>query len=187
MVPEILIIGSSLGGLRALEALLPAFPSDFQLPIVIVQHRSKDSGSLETLMQRHSPLPIIEIEDSTDICGGQVHIAPADYHLLIERDRFRLSTEAPVLSARPSINVALESAADAYGSGVAAMILTGTGSDGAEGAREVARQGGRIYVQQPETAEARMMPDAAIAAAEEYKSGVVVLPIDGIVPVLLDM
>lgn len=188
MDAQILLIGSSLGGLRALQVLLPAFPVDFQLPIVIVQHRSKDSGgSLEALMQRYSPLPIVEIEDMTNIQGGRVYIAPADYHVLIERQRFRLSTEAPVLYARPSIDVALESAADAYGSGVVAIILTGTGRDGAQGARQVNRHGGRIFVQQPETAEARMMPDSAIAAAEDSKSGIAVLPIDGIAAVLLDM
>jgi two-component system chemotaxis response regulator CheB len=94
-----------------------------------------------------------------------VYVAPADYHLLIEaRELFALSTEAPVLSARPSIDVLFETAAEAYGERVIGVILTGASADGSKGLRVIREHGGCALVQEPTAAECDVMPRAALAA-----------------------
>ncbi len=115
---EIVVVGTSLGGLKALQALLAGLPKDFPLPVVIVQHRGKDSGDpLVALLQSATPLLVREAEDKQPMAPGVVYLAPADYHLLVEAGGFMLSTDAPVVFARPSVDVLFESAADAYGPG----------------------------------------------------------------------
>src|SRR5687767_1506693 len=114
MAYDIVVIGASLGGLEAVSTLLAALPSGFALPIVIAQHRAAppNDGDLSAIWQRHTALSVHEVEDKSAIAPGHVHVAPADYHLMIEaRDLFALSTEGPVLWARPSIDVLFESAA----------------------------------------------------------------------------
>lgn len=122
-------------------------------------------------------LPVREVEDKDPLTPG-IHLAPADYHLLVERDHFALSTEGPVQHARPSVDVLLASAAAALGGAVLAVILTGRGQDGAQGALAVAEHGGVVIVQDPEDAEEAPMPRAAIAAAR----GAVRLPLTSIGP-----
>ena len=105
-----------------------------------------------------------EAEDKEPIRGGVAYVAPPNYHLLVEPDLcLSLSSDEPVLYSRPSIDVLFESAADAYGNSVAAVVLTGANSDGARGLRAVADAGGLTLVQNPESAEARAMPEAALA------------------------
>ena len=162
---EIVVIGTSLGGLEALRTLLAGLPSSFCVPVVIVQHRGKESeDTLTPLLQRRCPLVIEEAEDKQTIVPGYVYLAPRDYHLLVEPGRFALSSDAAVNQARPSIDVLFESAADAYGSAVIGVILTGANADGARGAARIKQRGGLVVVQDPATAEARAMPDAALAA-----------------------
>ena len=98
--------------------------------------------------------------------AGRVYLAPRDYHLLVERGHFALSTEAPVYFARPSIDVLFESAADAYGEGVVGVVLTGANGDGARGLARIKAAGGLAVVQEPATARAPEMPSAAIEAAD---------------------
>jgi two-component system chemotaxis response regulator CheB len=165
MVPPVIDAGASLGGLHALGLLLQGLPAGFAAPIVIVQHRGKDpDDALCRLLRGRSQLPVSEPIDKERIVPGRVYIAPADYHLLLERGSFALSTEAPVHYARPSVDVLFESAAESYGPGVVGVVLTGANYDGAAGAAKIQRCGGRIIVQDPETAESRPMPLAAIAA-----------------------
>lgn len=159
------VIGTSLGGLRALQVLLAGLPKDFPLPVAIAQHRHKNSDeTLSLFLQQHCVLPVTEAEDKEAILPGRVYLAPADYHLLVEGDRFALSTEAPVCYARPSIDVLFESAADSYGEKAIGAILTGASSDGSQGLLQIKRRGGLAVVQEPTTAEAKTMPNAAIAA-----------------------
>jgi two-component system, chemotaxis family, protein-glutamate methylesterase/glutaminase len=167
MMFQIVVIGTSAGGLSALQTLLPNLAEDFPYPVVVVQHRSKESGSgLCTFLQAKSSLPVSEPEDKEPIMPGHVYLAPRDYHLLIERDNFALSTEAPVWYARPSINVLFESAADAYGEAVIGVILTGANADGARGLAAIKAAGGMAIVEEPSTAEAKEMPESAIAATQ---------------------
>ena len=106
---------------------------------------------------------VCEAGDKEPIEPGRVYLAPPDYHLLVEPDGFALSIDVQVQHSRPSIDVLLESAADVYGDRMIGVILTGANADGAEGLRRVKRRGGVTIVQDPETAEKRTMPDAAIA------------------------
>jgi len=167
MAFELVVIGTSWGGLRAIEILLSGLPKDFPLAIAIAQHRHKDAGDLlSELLQRHSLLPVIEAEDKHPIAPKHVYLAPADYHLLVEPGNFALSTEAPVLYSRPSIDLLFESAADAYTHRTIGVILTGANHDGSQGLATLKRRGGLAIVQEPAEAESSFMPTAAIAATQ---------------------
>jgi two-component system chemotaxis response regulator CheB len=163
-MPALVVVGTSLGGLNALRALLASLPPDFSTPLAIVQHRGKGGdGGLRDLLQTSSPLPILEPDDKEPIRAGHVYLAPADYHLLVEGGHLALSTEAPVNHSRPSIDVLFESAADAYGSALVAVVLTGASDDGARGAVRVGQRGGTVIIQDPSSAESAIMPAAAAA------------------------
>jgi two-component system chemotaxis response regulator CheB len=164
---ELIVAGASLGGFDALAVLLGALPENFHLPVAVVQHRSVDSDELlPILLQRACHLPIAEVEDKQAILPGTVFIAPANYHLLVEKDHFALSVDERVQFARPSIDVLFESAADAYRDKVVAILLSGSNEDGAQGIARVKARGGLTIVQDPASAESARMPAAAIAGAE---------------------
>ncbi len=164
---QIVVIGASLGGLNALERVLHGLPADFALPVLVVQHRSEEGPALLAgLLGRHSPLQVCEAEDKSPLKPGCVLVAPAGYHALVEPGHVSLSTEAEVRYSRPSIDVALETAAEAYGERAVGVVLTGANDDGAHGLAEVRRRGGVAIVQDPAEAESRSMPEAAIAAAD---------------------
>lgn len=150
-----------------MQTVLPELSSDFPLPVVVVQHRKKDGddGLCEYLRKR-SCLPLIEPNDKEKVEPGHVYLAPRDYHLLIEKSIFALSTESPVGFARPSIDVTFSSAADIYQERVIGVILTGANADGANGLARIKALGGMALVQDPQSAESRAMPDAAIAATD---------------------
>ncbi len=167
MTPRgIVAIGTSLGGLAALEELLHTLPPCFRTPVVVVQHRGPESSGLARALGRHTALHVSEPDDKERIEGGHVYVAPAGYHLLVEPDGFALSTEGPVNWARPSIDVLFESVAEAYGSGAVCVVLTGASADGAQGAACVKAHGGRVIVQDPATAESPVMPRAVIEVTE---------------------
>ena len=161
--------------------VLGALPREFGLPVIVAQHREKDSGgTLRELMQEMVALPVHEVQDKQPILEGGVYLAPPDYHLLIEKGHFALSIEGPISYARPSVDALFESAADAYGEHVVGVILTGANRDGAEGLAAIKRRGGLTVVQDPVTAEAPSMPTAAIATAAPDR----ILPIEAIGPLL---
>ena len=167
MAYELVVIGASWGGLNALEIILKGLPENFSLAVAITQHRGRNTGSLlGELLQQHSLLPVLEVEDKNPIIPAHIYLAPSDYHLLVEPGHFALSTEAPVLYARPSINLLFESAADAYTHRVIGVILTGANRDGSQGLAAVKRRGGLAIVQDPTEAESSAMPTAAIAATQ---------------------
>ena len=164
---DLIVTGASLGGFDALAVLLGALPENFPLPLAVVQHRSVDSDELlPILLGRACRLPIVEVEDKQPILPGTIYIAPANYHLLVEKDHFALSVDERVQFARPSIDVLFESAADAYRDKVVAILLSGSNEDGAQGIARVKARGGLTLVQDPASAESARMPAAAIAAAE---------------------
>lgn len=176
---DIVVIGTSLGGLRALETVLGALPADFPLPVAVVQHRQPDSEErLGELLRQRCRCPVTEVEDKEVITPGQVYLAPSDYHLLVERGHFALSTDAPVWHARPAIDALFESAAETYGTGVIGLVLTGANHDGARGVARIKRCGGFAVVENPKTAESNPMPEAAIASAQVDR----ILPLSEIGP-----
>jgi two-component system, chemotaxis family, protein-glutamate methylesterase/glutaminase len=164
-------MGASWGGLRAIEAVLGALPAGFAAPVVIAQHRRHDmsDGTLVRMLGAHCPLTVCEAEDKQSLDPGVVLVAPADYHLLVEAGTVALSVDAPLNHSRPSIDVLFCSAAEAYGDRVAGIVLTGANADGAHGLAQIAGRGGAAIVQDPETAERREMPDAALRATPDAR------------------
>ncbi|HZY79730.1 MAG TPA: chemotaxis protein CheB [Cyclobacteriaceae bacterium] len=158
------VIGTSAGGLNALTQLLTALPYDFPLPVMIVQHRSKDErGLLEEVLQEKCKIEVRQANEKEPISGETVYIAPPDYHLLVERDRtFSLTTDAKVNFSRPSIDVLFETAAEVYRSKLVGIILTGANDDGSNGIKMIRNFNGFTIAQDPKEAEFPAMPLAAI-------------------------
>lgn len=179
---RLVAMGASWGGLHAIETVLGALPGDFPAPIVIAQHRQVDAvdGMLVRLLDARCALTVCEADDKQALDPGVVLVAPADYHLLVETGAVALSVDAPLNYSRPSIDVLLQSAADAYGDQVAGVVLTGSNGDGALGLAQIAGRGGTAIIQDPETAERREMPDAALWATPQAR----VLALEQIGPAL---
>ncbi len=159
-------IGASADGVEALLAILTGLPAAFDIPIVVVLHQAEDRDSvLAQVFAGRTPLPVRQAADKEAMAAGTLYFAPPGYHLLLEADRsFALSCDAPEHFSRPSIDVLLESAADALGAGLAAVLLTGANEDGAAGMARAARLGGLTVVQDPREASSPQMPLAALAA-----------------------
>ena len=157
-------MGGSAGALEALDAIFPELPADFALPILVVQHLHRsDEGYFARRLAKTTPLPVIEPCDKERIERGRVYIAPANYHMLVEREHtISLSVDELVNWSRPSIDVLFESAARAWGALVVAVILSGASADGAQGMRMVQAAGGLNIAQNPAEAEALLMPRSAI-------------------------
>lgn len=180
----IIVIGCSLGGMHALQQVLPALPADFPIPVAIVQHRYKRSNEgLPAFLRKNTKVAVVDAEDKQWLKPGTVYLAPADYHLLVEDGEISLSVDEAVAWSRPSVDVLFESAAEAYGARCLGVILTGANSDGAAGVKKIKRHDGFVVVQDPTTAEAPAMPLAAIAAARVDR----ILPLDRIGPFLVEL
>lgn len=174
---DLVVVGTSWGGLSALRTLVGGLPDSFQMAVTLVQHRHKDSDHLlRALLQERSSLEVCEVEDKMPLEHGHIYVAPPDYHTLVERGHFSLSTEAPVRYSRPSIDVTFSSAADAYAHRTVGIVLTGANADGADGLRRISDRGGLAIVQDPSTAESRTMPNAAQKAVPRAR----VMTLEGI-------
>jgi two-component system chemotaxis response regulator CheB len=161
---ELVAIGASWGGLTAIKRVLEPLPVGFAAAVVIAQHRRAGAdGRLAELLGAHCALAVAEAEDKQPLDPEIVLLAPPDYHLLVEPGSVALSVDERVHYSRPSIDVLLQSAADAYGDRAAAVVMTGANADGARGLARIAARGGTAIVQDPETAVRREMPDAALA------------------------
>ena len=178
---DIIVVGCSLGGMQALQVILAGLPDDFCIPIAVVQHRHRRSDEgLPAFLRRSSKMAVVDVQDKQWIKPGTVYLAPANYHLLVEKGVFNLSVDDAVRHSRPSVDVLFESAADAYGACVIGLVLTGSNIDGTRGAERIKRRGGIVLAQDPATAEAPEMPQGVIDA------GVVdqILPLQDIAPYL---
>ena len=162
---EIVVIGTSWGGLSAVSTVVADLPATFALPLVVVQHRSPDApGLLAELLQHRTRLTVLEVEDKQPVLPGHVFVAPPNYHLLFDRGVFSLTTDAPVRYSRPSIDVTFTSAADEYGRRTVGIVLTGANEDGSLGLKRIVDRGGYAIVQDPSTAESAVMPQSALRA-----------------------
>jgi two-component system chemotaxis response regulator CheB len=163
---EAIVIGASAGALEALSVVLPALPSHYPRAVLVVVHVPPDRKSvLVDLFQAKCNVKVQEAEDKEPIKAGTIYFAPPDYHLLVEKDKsLSLSSDEPVLFSRPSIDVLFESAADAYGSALIGVVLTGANQDGSHGIRTLTELGGMAIVQRPDEAFSSAMPEAALAA-----------------------
>lgn len=178
---DVVVVGTSWGGLAALRTLVAGLPGTFTMAVVLVQHRHKDSDHLlRALLQEHAALRVCEVEDKMPIVQGGIYVAPPDYHTLVEPGHFSLSTEAPVRYSRPSIDVTFSSAADSYGHRTVGVVLTGANADGSAGLRQISDRGGMALVQDPATAESPTMPASAVKAVPRAR----VMPLQGLVAYL---
>src|ERR1700748_3088618 len=166
MAAGAVVIGASAGALEALSLILPKLPAEYSLPIIIVVHVPPNRQSvLVDLFRSNCRIAVQEAEDKASIRAGAVYFAPPNYHLLVEKHKsLSLSSDEPVLYSRPAIDVLFESAADAYGPALIGVLLTGANQDGANGMRAIMDSGGIVIVQDPRSAFAPAMPEAAIAA-----------------------
>jgi two-component system, chemotaxis family, protein-glutamate methylesterase/glutaminase len=161
---DIVLIAASAGGLSAIGRVLSVLPSDFPLPIVVVQHLDPRHRSLMAeILGRRTPLRVQEAEDGTKTVPSTVYIAPPDEHVLVVSDgSLSLSHSELVHFVRPSADLLFESGAGAYPGRSIGVVLTGTGSDGNMGVRAIGQTGGTVMAQDPRTAEFCGMPQAAI-------------------------
>jgi two-component system chemotaxis response regulator CheB len=161
---EAIVIGASAGGVEALLNILSPLREGYALPIIVVLHLPDERRSqLAEVFARRVSLPVLEARDKTPIEAGTLYFATPGYHLSVERDRsFSLSLEDRVHHSRPAIDYLFESAADAYGPTLAAVLLTGANRDGAHGLAQVKRNGGLTIVQDPDDAQVATMPRAAL-------------------------
>lgn len=161
---KVVIIGGSAGSLSVLLQILPQISKLNDFAIVIVVHRkSTDDQTLEDLLKLKSKIKVKPVEDKVPLTSGFVYIAPSNYHLLFEKNQtLSLDTSEKINYSRPSIDVSFESAAEAYGNSVVAILLSGSNSDGTNGLKVVKDFGGTIAVQNPLSAEMPFMPNNAI-------------------------
>jgi two-component system chemotaxis response regulator CheB len=159
------VIGVSTGGVAALKQLLPALPADFPIPILVVSHLTPTSDDgLAVLLNSFSSIRVKEADEEEALSPGTVYLAPANYHLLVERKGcLSLSIDPPVNFARPSVDVLFESAAEIFGPALIGVVLTGAGSDGSKGLLTIRQRGGITVVQDPADAEMDSMPKQALA------------------------
>ena len=183
--PMVLVVGSSTGGPNALKTMLSAIPEKFSLPILIAQHMPPlFTKTLAEHIQRETNRPTAEAVDGELIERGHIYIAPGDYHMVIDKqdDRMviRLNQDDPEHFCRPSVNPLYASAAKWYGSSVLAVMLTGMGDDGIEGAQSISDRKGYIIAQDEQSSVVWGMPGAIANAGLASQ----VLPLRNIAPEL---
>ena len=157
-------IGGSWGGVDASVRILREVPAPLREPVLLVLHRSRTSEAslLERVIERDCGHPARELGDKDELVAGTVHIAPPDYHVLVEGGSVSLSVDDPVNYSRPSVDLAFETAAEGHAGGLVAVLVSGLGRDGARGIAAAHARGGRTIVQDPAEAERPDMPLAAI-------------------------
>lgn len=161
---DIVAIAASAGGLTALTSVLGRLPGDFGPAVVVVQHLDPRHRSLlAQILGRRTALPVVEAVDGDRLEPGQVHVAPPDRHLLVNRDgTMSLAQSELVNFTRPSADLLFESVAASYGSRAIALVLTGSGQDGSMGVKAVKQRGGTVVVQDEKSSEFFGMPSAAV-------------------------
>lgn len=182
--PELVVVGASLGGPRALATLLRGLPATFPVPIAVVQHIADGfTEGLATWLSSESRLQVREAQDRDPLRPGRVLLAPTGRHLLVADGVVRLSDAPPVDTFKPSVTPLFLSAAAAYGARACGVLLTGMGRDGAEGLRAIKTAGGPTLAQDEATSAVFGMPRAAIELGAVDR----VLPIDEIPRALVEL
>ena len=181
---DIVAIGASAGGVEALHVVVSALPADFPAPVLVVQHMDpRHKSMLAGLLARRSQLSVKQASADEEIRPGTVYIAQPDAHLLVRNRRLLLTDTAQVHFSRPSIDLLFQSVADGYGDRAIAVVLSGSGVDGADGVRAVKAKGGTTVAQNPASAAHSGMPQAARATGCVD----VVLPLEEIGPALVSL
>jgi two-component system, chemotaxis family, CheB/CheR fusion protein len=167
---DLVVIGSSAGGIEALSIVAATFPLDFPAPIVIAQHLDpKRPSGLGSVLRRQTQLPVEEVDGDCQMKAGTIYIVPSDRHVIISDSHVVI--EDPLLPERPrpSIDLLIATAATAYEDRLYVVILTGRGSDGAAGAAQAKQAGGTIIVQDPATARYPSMPLALSPSIIDFR------------------
>jgi len=161
---DIVALASSAGGLAALGAVLSGLPDDFPAALVIVQHLDPRHRSLMAdILSRRTKLKVKQAAEGDRLGPGIVYVAPPNRHLLVNSDgSLSLSQTELVHFVRPSADLLFESVAASYKERAIAVVLTGTGSDGAMGVKAIKKMGGTVIVQNENSSEFSGMPSAAI-------------------------
>lgn len=166
MRADLIVIGGSAGSLKVVLDILPQLDATLQTPIVIVFHRKAavNSDMLTDLLDARSALPVKEAEDKERVMPGKIYIAPAGYHLFLEKDySFSLDSSEKINFSRPSIDLTFITAADVFNNRLIGIILSGANSDGVKGLKVIKNKGGFTIAQEPATAEVAYMPAQAIS------------------------
>jgi two-component system chemotaxis response regulator CheB len=181
---DIVVVGASAGGVEALMRLASVLPPDFPAPILVVLHVPASGPSvLPQILGRAGPLPAVHAEDGMETAGGCLYVAPPDRHMRIVGNRIQLDPGPRENGHRPAIDPLFRSAAEAYGSRAAGVVLSGTLDDGTVGLHCIGEAGGATLVQDPDDAMYPAMPANAIAYAwPDY-----VLRIEQLVDRLVDL
>ena len=187
--PSVVVVGVSTGGPAALDVLLPALPANFPLPVLIVQHMPELFTRL--LAERLGPrcaLRVAEAAEGDAVRPGHISIARGNWHLEVlassstrQPATIHLTQAPPEKHCRPSVDVLFRTAVNAYGSAVLALVLTGMGSDGLDGARLIRAQGGTVLAQDQQTSTIWGMPGAVATAGLAQR----ILPLQEIAPELI--
>ena len=167
---KVLLLGCSAGGFNIIYDLLTSLTTSFPLAVVVVIHRSRNHKSgLEELLAKKGNLPVKSGAHGLKMERGMIYIAPPDFHLLLEpHGDFALDYSEPVYYCRPAIDVTFESVADVHKENVIAILFSGANEDGAEGLYYAKRQGALTVVQDPECAQVKTMPEAAIRMTKTH-------------------
>lgn len=181
---DLVVVGSSAGGVGALSVLVSTLPEDFPAPIVLAQHLDPlRPSNLNTILERRSKLPIVLVRDQepNKLEAGKIYVVPANRHVTISDGYVKLEGDHEG-RPRPSVDLLLSTAARSYGENLIAVILTGSGSDGASGAVEVKEAGGGVIIQNPETAQYPSMPLSLPPTAVDH-----IVELEHIGPLLYDL
>ena len=160
---DIVALAASAGGLRALTEVLAALPAEFPAPLVVVQHLDPRHRSLMAeILGRRTAIKVVQAEEGQHLKPGIAYVAPPDRHLLVNPGgTLSLTRTQLVHFVRPSADLLFESVAASYGERAIAVVLSGSGSDGAMGVKAIKKMGGTVIVQDQKTAEFFGMPEAA--------------------------
>jgi two-component system, chemotaxis family, protein-glutamate methylesterase/glutaminase len=179
---DIIVVGTSAGGVEALTTLVAGLPHDLPAAIFIVLHLAPEGPSfLAEILSRAGPLPATQMVNGEAITPGRIYVAPPDHHLLVEQGHVRVTRGPKENRFRPSVDVLFRSAAYAYGPRVIGVILTGALDDGTAGLWAVKDRGGLAVVQDPQDALHSSMPHSAL----QYVNVDACLPLAKIAPTLV--
>jgi two-component system CheB/CheR fusion protein len=180
---HLVVVGSSAGGIEALSVLVAGLPGDFRAPIILAQHLDPHRSShLAEILGRRSALPVVSIDEHGDLAPGTVYVVPADRHVEVTDHAVRLVERDDSNAVAPSVDRLMATAADVFGERLIAVVLTGTGSDGADGARRVKQAGGTVVIQDPGEARFPSMPESLEPTVVDL-----VVRLDALGPLLHDL
>jgi len=161
---KVIVIGGSAGALSVVLQIVHRLRRDMSLSMLIVLHRkASDDNVLIDVLTSRTEFAVKEVDDKDELAPGTIYVAPADYHVLVERDNsLTLDDSEKVNYSRPSIDVTFESAADIYGPSLIGVLLSGANADGVAGLLRTKAKGGKVVIQDPESAEFMYMPRVAM-------------------------